>query len=198
MFHPGFLKKTELRASILALFLMAVFCIENPYEYRKPENVTVVINEFLTSNSLGIILDDAGEPEDFIELYNYGSKGINLDGLYLSDDSTDLFRYKLPDTTIPVGGYLVIWADNDPDQGKLHAPFKLSGSEGEEIILSLLNGVKIDRIQFFPHSGNPEARLPDISYGRVSDGAEEWGRQAEPTPGYKNKSHQVTAISMQE
>lgn len=164
-------------------------CLTNPYEYHKPQNITLVINEFMVSNTRGIVIDEYGEADDWIELYNAGDKGINLRGLFLSDDSTKLQKFALPDTTIPARGFLVIWADDDVDQGSLHAPFKLSAKEGEELLLTLVNGLLIDRISFFAHSNNPEARLPDVSYGRLVDGGALWGRQKEPTPGFKNKGN---------
>ncbi len=145
------------------------------------ETIKLVINEFMTSNELESITDEYGEPEDWIELFNSGGASLDLSGLYLSDDSTNLKKYDLSGILMQPGEFLLIWADDDPEQGKYHAPFKLSTQNGEEIILS--NGSNfIDRIQFFPHNNNPEARIPNKSYGRESDGDPLWILQAEPTP----------------
>lgn len=173
-------------ALVLGICIMLFNCLENPYEYSKPQKATIVINEFMAANNLGIFTDDYGDASDWIELYNHGDESVSLSGLYLSDDSTKLFQYALPEITLKPKEFVVIWADDDTDKGPLHAPFKLSATRGEEIILTVVNGLVIDRIQFFAHSGNPEARIPDVSYGRSPDGSSNWKRQEEPTPKKRN------------
>ena len=97
------------------------------------------VNEFLASNSTDV-LSENNKHEDWIEIYNGGSSTIDLAGLYLSDDTTNLEKYKIPygsmdKTRIPSKGYVLFWADNEPQDGALHLPFKLDRSEGV-IILS--------------------------------------------------------------
>jgi hypothetical protein len=152
-----------------------------------PEETALVINEFMADNNgVDSIVDGAGQADDWIELFNRGNEAAVLSGYVLSDDSTDLSAYSLPDTVIPPGGYLLIWADDEPSQGALHAPFKLSAFDGDEIILSTRDGIIIDRIQFFPRNNNPVARVPGTSYGRIADGANRWDQQKTPTPGASN------------
>ena len=109
----------------------------------------------------------------------------------LSDDSLQLNRFILPDTLLPAGKHLLIWADDDVQQGKWHAPFKLAAAEGDEIILSSTDNRIVDRIQFFPKNHNPIARVPDESYGRLYDGDTLWGQQNTPTPGTANTGGRV-------
>lgn len=174
--------------SLLLFTLLFLFSCDTPQESNEP--VKVVINEFLTSNSDDILLDEYGEADDWVEIYNRGDEEIDMSGFYLSDDSTNLTSYKFPDISIPPLGYLIIWADDTPGQGAFHAPFKLSSQDGDELILTKGNAV-IDRIQFFPQSENPESRIPDVSYGRKSDGDPEWTRQTKPTPGNPNIAAKV-------
>jgi Lamin Tail Domain len=146
---------------------------------------TVVINEFMTSNSSYSevpIADEYNETDDWIELYNFSEQPVSLKGLFISDDSTMLRRSSLPDTIIQPHGFFLLWADGLPKQGGHHVDFKLSAEEGDEIILSNSSGRIIDRIQFFAYSGNPVARLPNMSYGRAFDGSEQWCLQKIPTP----------------
>lgn len=126
----------------------------------------VVINEFLAVNQSGAT-DDAGQHEDWIELYNTSNTPLNLSGLYLSDSYINPFKYTFPgNTVIPAYGYLTIWADEDsPTTSALHCNFKLSGS-GEKIILSKANGI-LDSITF-------AAQNADISFGRCPDGTGEF------------------------
>lgn len=129
------------------------------------------INEFLTSNSTDI-LSDNNKTEDWIEIYNGGNSAVDLAGLYLSDDSTNLEKYKIPygameETTIPAGGYVLFWADNESQDGALHLPFKLDRSSGV-IILSQKNSAGsmtvLDKIRYSQQN-------TDVSYGRYPDGS---------------------------
>ncbi|MGB7329028.1 MAG: lamin tail domain-containing protein, partial [Rubripirellula sp.] len=66
--------------------------------------------------------DEAGAFEDWIELYHPGTISVDLSGFYLTDDAEDPTQWQFPaGSTIEAGGYLIIWADNDADQGNDHA-----------------------------------------------------------------------------
>ncbi len=122
----------------------------------------VVINEFMASNDATVV-DQDGEYDDWIELYNNGSGAIDLGGYFLSDKPDDVLKWEFPaGTLIEAGGYLIIWADEDEDQAGLHANFKLSAS-GESLILSDPSGNIIDEVSFGPQT-------TDISYGRYPNG----------------------------
>ena len=134
------------------------------------------INELLAGNS-ATNTDEAGEFDDWIELYNPTNQSVNLSGLFLVE-GTD--QWQFPDTMslIPPGGFLLVWCDDDEFQGPLHTNFKLS-TDGEEIVLLRSDGVTvIDSISFGPQT-------IDLSYGRVLDGHDEWGFMV-PTPGNSN------------
>ncbi|MBC8385641.1 MAG: CotH kinase family protein, partial [Candidatus Cloacimonetes bacterium] len=138
----------------------------------------VFINELMASNS-GTIMDEFGEYEDWIEIYNANDHEINLEGLSLSDNPDNLGKWQFPDITIPAESHLLIWADNDPEQGVLHTNFKLS-TAGEFVLLSGNGAATIlDSIQF----GVQEI---DISFGREQDCCEEWIIFSNPTPGSSN------------
>jgi hypothetical protein len=122
----------------------------------------LVINEFMASNNT-TVMDQDGEFEDWIELYNNGTSSIDLSGYYITDDDSDLTQWTLPDgTTIEPDGYLIIWADDDEDQEGLHANFKLSAS-GESVILVNVDTSIVDAIDY------PE-QTTDISYARIPNG----------------------------
>ena len=137
----------------------------------------LVINEFLASNST-VLSDEAGEYDDWIEVYNAGTAAVNLGGLYLTDDLTNPFKWACPAVEIAAGGFLVFWADEDQEQGELHTNFKLSGG-GEEIGLFLADGTEVDSVIF-------GAQSTDISQGRMPDGGESWIFFSTPTPGATN------------
>ncbi len=142
-----------------------------------PDPSELVINEFLADNETNIA-DSAGEFDDWIEIYNPGDIVIPVGGLYLTDDLERPTRWIIPDTTISPHGYLFIWADDDPEQGSLHATFKLSAN-GEDIGIFDRDGfTPIDTFSFGPQGD-------DISCGRYPDGSDNWF-QLMPTPELPN------------
>ena len=150
-------------------------------------NRLIVINEFMSANSDDGPTDEHGDSDDWIELYNNGENEISVADLYLSDDSLQLHAYSFPDTVIAPGGFLLVWADDEPLEGKWHAPFQLSWQNGDEIILTKGRDRIVDRYRFFPENGNPTARVPGTSFGRAGDGDTLWGQQTEPSPGAPNR-----------
>ncbi len=122
---------------------------------------SIVINEFCAKNST-TQTDNAGEYDDWIELYNTGNTDIQLQNMYLTDNLSDLFKWQIPDTTIAANGFLIIWADNDVLQTNLHANFKLS-SGGEELALINSDGTIADSVTF-------PVQYTDTTYGRYPNG----------------------------
>jgi len=138
----------------------------------------LVINEFLALNT-NSNTDDAGEYEDWIELFNPSPVPLNIQGLYLTDDLEEPDRWALPDTTIPSNDFLLIWCDGEPEEGVLHSPFRLR-TEGEHAGLFDADGMTpIDMILF-------DLQQADISFGRSPDGSDDWGVMS-PTPGSTNE-----------
>jgi hypothetical protein len=145
----------------------------------EPElSATLVINEFMASNN-STIADPQGDYDDWIEIYNYGSKTVDMGGMYIADDST---LWQIPaGVSLNTGSYLLIWADNDAgDSPGLHANFKLD-ADSDQIRLFKSDGTTlIDGITF-------GSQTTDVSYGRYPDGENYWYDMNEPTPGAANK-----------
>jgi CotH protein/GEVED domain-containing protein/chitobiase/beta-hexosaminidase-like protein/HYR domain-containing protein/lamin tail-like protein/type IX secretion system substrate protein len=143
------------------------------------------INEFMADNA-STITDELGDYEDWIEIYNGGSSAIDIGGYYISDDLTAPTAWQIPTsnpplTTIPAGGFLLLWADKDIDDGENHIDIKL-GAGGEDIILTSPDGVTvIDQLTFGPQSS-------DISYGRTLDGGPTFQLFTSPTPNGSNEA----------
>jgi len=116
-------------------------------------NAQLYINEVIPSND-NIIADNYGEYDDVIEIYNAGNTPVNLAGYYLSDDTGSPLLWQIPATdaaltTVPAGGYLIFWADDETTQGANHLNFKLNGS-GESVILTNPDGVTTEDSFTFP------------------------------------------------
>jgi hypothetical protein len=145
--------------------------------------IAIVINEVLASNAT-TTKDPQGQYDDWIELYNYGNTAVDVGGMYLSDNLEQPTMWQIPAsnpaaTTIPAGGYLLIWADNDTADAGLHANFQL-GAGGDDIGLFAADGsTLIDSISF------GEQRT-DISFGRFPDAGSDLRLMAFASPGWQN------------
>jgi hypothetical protein len=146
----------------------------------------LVINEFLAHNAHCCPDSSSGanEYDDWIEIHNYGNVPVNIAGMYFSQNHAKRAGYKIGEsapemTTIPPGGFLVLWADGNPDQGVLHLGFKLD-QDGEFLGFYDNHGRTIDSVEF-------ALQTPDISMGRSSEGAKDWVPFTVPTPGAPNR-----------
>lgn len=148
----------------------------------------LAVNEFMASNE-ATILDEFGENEDWVELYNYGTETIYLGDLFLTDKPDNPTKWQFPDTSIEAGEYLLIWADEDTDQGPLHADIKLSaGGEYIGIYDSDINAnALIDGLNF-------GEQQDDESFGRLPNGTGPF-KILVPTPGSRNEFILATETS---
>lgn len=139
------------------------------------------VNEIMASSTTCCPDDDGGTDEfdDWIEIYNASGSTVDLSGMYLSDDLGDPFKSKIPNgVTIPAGGFLVFWADEQGEQGPLHMSFKLSKT-GEAVGLFYKDGREIDSKSFSDQDDNK-------SFERSTNGGSTWQQTTSPTPGSSN------------
>lgn len=147
---------------------------------RIPQPGSVVINELMAN--------PPANGSDWIELFNTTGQAIDLSGWFLSDDGSDLTKYRVADgTTIPAGGYLVFSQDqhfgNASDPGCAE-PFGLS-KDGETVYLhSGLAGV----VTGYSEKEKFDASEKGVSLGlwQKSTGAYNFVPLSEPTPGQAN------------
>lgn len=143
----------------------------------------IKINEICSNNYISYE-DDYDEKGDWVEFYNAGSSSINMAGMYLTDDFSNLTKFRIPSTnssqtTISANDHRVFWFDEETYKGPIHASFKLSGT-GERLALVASNGTTIiDSITFSELSY-------DVTYGRTSDGSSAWSYFPVPTPDQAN------------
>ncbi|QQR87497.1 MAG: hypothetical protein IPJ76_04520 [Flavobacteriales bacterium] len=142
----------------------------------------IVVNELQATASA--VLNEFGEEADWFEIHNPGPAITLKAGEWFVSDNTDseLREFELPEITLPEGGLIVIWCDERKGGRDIHASFKLSTDDGSvAIIHAEPKGLKV--IDEAPIEASPG---PDVSYGRVVDGAAAWGRMSPPTPGAPN------------
>ncbi len=149
-----------------------------------PADVALFINEFMASND-NAFPGPQGDFPDWIEIYNAGSEDVMLGGYYLSDDLADPEKlFQIPDTypdsvTVPAGGFIVFYANSDPDWSVRNLNFKLSGG-GEQIGLWNPDQMFVDSLTY-------GEQIADTSYGRYTDGTENWYMMPDFTPGEANR-----------
>ncbi|MBL7781895.1 MAG: CotH kinase family protein [Saprospiraceae bacterium] len=139
------------------------------------------INEILASNQ-SIVADTSGDYDDWVEIYNSGDEAVDLAGFFISDKTAQPFKWKIPsgsaETIVEAGSFLLLWLDDEPEQGALHAPFKLDAA-GESFLLSSPDSLLLDEWSF-------GQQTTDISLARQPDGTGEWVFCPAPTPGASN------------
>ena len=121
-----------------------------------------VLSEFMASNQSGMT-DEDGDRSDWIEIYNTGTEPASLNGWYLSDDASDLTKWRFPDQFIPMQSSLIVFASGKGRAvvgAELHTNFKLS-SKGGFLGLIQPDGRTIAHAYDPPYP----TQLPDISYG---------------------------------
>ncbi|HNW98628.1 MAG TPA: CotH kinase family protein [Bacteroidales bacterium] len=160
----------------ISIFIISVFSLRSQ----------VVINEYSCSN-LNQFVDNNGEYEDWIELYNTSATAVNLAGYYLSDDSIENLKWKIPSgISIAANGFLRFWASGrDMVSGtNYHTNFKLTQTKNnnEFITLSNSSGVIIDQKEI------KQRTQVGHSIGRSTNGALTWSVFTTPTPNASNNT----------
>ncbi len=154
--------------------------VENQLMQLEIRNRTdgLFINEFMADNET-TISDEFDEYDDWVEIYNSNSESVNMEGLFLTDDPSIPDKWQFPEVEIPANSFLLVWTDDDEEQGELHTNFRLN-TDGEFIGLYEIDGIiPLDTLSY----GYQEE---DISFGRDPDGDDNWVFMDNPSPGYSN------------
>jgi hypothetical protein len=152
----------------------------------------IVVNELSSSKSN--VRDEFNETDDWIELYNAGTKAVDLAGLYITDDTWLKTKHRLlagsgTEMVVAPGHYKVLWADGQVEQGAAHLSFKLS-SDGEEVgLYQVLNSevLPLDEVSF-------DAQPDYSSLSRIPNGSGPIVLTSFLTPNAENKFGVYTGI----
>ena len=144
-------------------------------------NYKIKITEYMTHNK-NSYYDKYGNYYDFVEIYNDSDKDYTIDGLYISDDISNLKKYALPDKIIKKNSYMIInfTSNNFSYDDGIYVNFGLSDDD-EWIIISDGNKI-IDKVQVFK-------LVDDVSYGIMDN---KWYYFTKPTPGAVNDTYGVS------
>jgi hypothetical protein len=132
-----------------------------------PAFPTAWLNEAQADNLTGP-LDNFGVREPWVEIRNSGTNSLSLNGYFLSDNYTNLSQWSFPATaSIPAGGFLIVWCDNQTNQTTLgvpHTNFRLNSGSGR-IALSRLSGGTNQLVDYLTYTNLPS----NWSYGDIPD-----------------------------
>ncbi len=161
---------------VVCVVLVLIYLITN----RGGDNVaspnsSVRLSEIMSSNK-GTISDGRGNFYDWIELYNFSDKEVNISGYGLSDNLFEGAKFAFPvGTKIAPNGYIVVWCSGTNDGG-MYAPFKISADD--EVVLFDASGRALDSVKLtIVEQG--------MTLARNNENSGEW-QQMKPTPGYPN------------
>lgn len=127
----------------------------------------VRINEVSSKND--IYISDYMKKSDWLELFNTTDGDIDVEGMYLSDNRTNPWKYRIEgggniSTIIPAHGYKVVWCDGRQGISELHAPFKLGNDDGEFVCITASDQSWTDSLVY-------DSQRRWQSFGRYPDGS---------------------------
>ena len=143
-------------------------------ESKNSSDVSIVISEVSSGGGFTIVNGESGQT-DWIELYNTGSKTVELDGAFLSDDSDDRTKWVIPQLSVEPGQRVVIRCAGATAKD-YEANFALS-REGCTVILTGRFGNTICELTV-PELGK------ECSWALQEDGT--YTETTRSTPGYDN------------
>jgi hypothetical protein len=193
------MKKYFLAGIMAAIFIAGCVKDDQPQPTPPPpvDYSGITLNELITKDTANpYFIDESGSPADWVELYNKGTKTINVAGMWITDKpGIDSAYQQIPDvnpkaTEIAPGGFLVIICgaadangDDLPTQisnGVIYVSFGLSASKDNYVVLYDPAKTEVDR------SGDFNGLEIDKSFGRTVDGTGAWDVMAVKTPDAPN------------
>ena len=152
---------------------------DDSYEPDEEQDARLMINELMQGN-VDCVMDDLNDfPDSWVELFNGGTTAARLSHyrIGISPDFAD--AWPLPAKKVKAGGRILVCCDKEGKE--LHANFRLDSGKGCQLYL-FRDEQLIDHVESLP-----KQPAPNISYGRSTDGASDWGYQLSPTPKRPNE-----------
>ncbi|MGB1240959.1 MAG: CotH kinase family protein [Chitinophagales bacterium] len=144
------------------------------------------INEWMPIND-SIVMDEQGEYDSWIEIYNGEEEPVWLGDYFLTNDFQNTKKWNLPSKTLMPKEFMVLWMDGQEDQGDDHVPFTVDFNNKRIGIFGppSLNHALIDTVSF-------KKVLPDVVYGLPRDGEGGSSVLNTSTPGYSNSLSNIS------
>jgi len=141
----------------------------------------LLINELMQSN-VDFVMIEHDFPDSWVELYNGSNTTMQIEQYRIGTSNvfSEAFQLSASKLSIEPEQHLMLYCDK-PTGTPFHYNFNLEAGKGE-LFLFDDKGVVIDSIVY----GKMPA--PNIAYGRVTDGRDEWQYELTSTPGASNSS----------
>ncbi len=140
----------------------------------------LVVNEMLAANASGMT-DPQGETADWLEVFNAGDAPVFLGHYFLSDDPRHPAQWRMPEVSLPPGGFAWFWMDDDEEDGPNHANFRLD-ADGGHIGIYAPDAERHRPVWTLDYG----PQTPDVTTGFLPDGGGAWGPLGLATPGWSN------------
>ncbi|WP_306643701.1 lamin tail domain-containing protein [Sanyastnella coralliicola] len=150
-------------------------------QYIQPATQILFVNEVLAENSSDIV-DQAGEHEPWIEIFNPNPIQVNLANYKIQLDGEAVFTIPNNDpvrTTVDEDGFLVLYADGELGDGADHISSAIQNTSGTVTLIGPDDST-VDTYEFIETG-------VDMSYGRSSDGGPSSSFFTIPTPRVTNQ-----------
>ncbi len=168
-------------------YAVMLLCIAHQTLLPRCASAQIVINEFMAAPG-------SGEPE-WIELFNDSDQPVDLEDWVVHDRGSS--RPKLPQVTIPAGGYLLLTKDTTGLRNRrnitgplVRVSLPALNNGGDDLVLLDTEGTTIDSVPYLASWGvSTGVSLERIRPDRPSTRAENWGSSTDTTgatPGGRN------------
>ena len=165
---------------------------------------TLYINEVMQS-AIGGDIDLLMEyPDSWIELYNPGNSSLSLKGYRIGKKDKFKKCYELPDWKIAAHGTMMVYCDKadtaiivqttdwrgnvTSEKKEIHADFRITTDTESGLYLFTPDSLLADSVHL------PVMFKPNVAYGRLEDGSEEWGYELKVTKDASNEGGHAIAI----
>ena len=146
------------RLFIAMASVLLVSCMAEP-EPEPELEPSLVFNEIISNNE-GVYIDENGELDDWIEIANASDGPLDLSEFSIADGGSPVIG--LPSILLQPQEVIVLWADDAPEEGEKHLPFKISSS-GETLKLFNNENIIVDEVAVPKLDDNQAyARFPSI------------------------------------
>ncbi len=137
----------------------------------------IIINEVMQSN-INYLMVEKDYPDSWVELYNASNQDISLKGYSIGLTSNCEEGYQIPDgNIIKSKGYLVI--NCDKENRDLHTNSRLDSGKGDLYLFD-------EKCNLVDELHLKKMPAPNVAYGRLTDGSDEWQYEIEPSAGGAN------------
>ena len=145
---------------------------------------SVYISEFMVESQRGL-KDDDGARSGWIELHNGGTARVNLSGWFLTDNPTNLTKWRFPAVVLLPDKLMVVFAsakDRTNDLAHLHTNFRLNKAGGYLALVSPATNVASEFSPVYPEQS------AGVSFGSVRGEPAIRAALPQSTPGRANAS----------